>query len=297
MVHNLVRPSQALNLDRSIKFLKDITTLSSLDQTIPYIISPRNTLVETRRPKLHWNKVTGATCYTVKIVTDGKIIWSQQVQGNEFTSSEDLPLEIGKYYSLVVDSDNGRSSQAEPNQSLLLFGLLDSDKQLTIAHGLSLVEQMEVPKDRKIRAEVDIYISHQLSAKAVEILEQKIVHESRQSSLLYQDLGNLYQCMGFYELAEATFKQALALLKEDQLEETISVKTGLADVLTFLNKVDEAQQIKTELDILLAANTGKEPCAAACPGSCGECLYNGDPNQPGKWYGLIPNRRCLTVGC
>lgn len=47
MVHNFVRPSQSLNLDQSIKSLKDITTLSSLDQTIPYIISPRNTLVET----------------------------------------------------------------------------------------------------------------------------------------------------------------------------------------------------------------------------------------------------------
>ena len=81
-----------------------ITKPSGIDQSIPYIISPRQGFLDTKRPKLRWNKVEGATFYKVKIVTtDAKLVWETTVNKAEFNSPEDLPLKPGVDYSLIID--------------------------------------------------------------------------------------------------------------------------------------------------------------------------------------------------
>lgn len=222
---------------------------SQSEQSIPYIIRPRNTLIDTRRPILRWNKVPGATFYTIKIVTDNKIVWERQVKGTEFVSSVDLPLEpTVNYYSLIVESDNGRSSQTEPNQSLLSFGLLDEVKKAEMQNDIDRVKNLNLPDEQEIRALSDIYISYELNVKAIDFLEQKIANESINSPFPYQNLGCLYLCMGFYTLAEKEFDKALPFLpQQEQLSKHITAQREILDVLISRGQNTKANHFQAKL--------------------------------------------------
>ncbi len=270
------------------------TKRSGIDQSIPYVISPRNTFLDTRQPRLRWNKVKDATNYTVKIVTDSKIIWSKTVKEAEFNSCDDLPLEPGVDYSLIVESDNGRSSEMDSDQSLFLFGLLDEETNVEISKELARIKNLELAEDKKIRSLIDVYTTYGLNTKAIEILEEEISKASFESPLLYQELGNLYQCVGFYDLAEDKYRQALALITEEKVQEKVSAKTELIEVLRFMGRDNEAKIVKAELEAFKSRNLATLNCSASCSGKCGECYKDGNP---GKWYGIEPNRYCLTAGC
>ncbi len=86
---------------------------------VPYILYPRNTLVMDPRPLLRWRD-TGADSYTVSIVSGGEQVWSQSgVGGGEIQYPDDAPtLRPGSDYLLVVQDDDGNSSQEDPARGL-----------------------------------------------------------------------------------------------------------------------------------------------------------------------------------
>lgn len=274
--------------------LKDVIKPSGTDLLIPYVISPRNTFVDTRQPRLRWNKVQGAISYQVKIAAYSKIIWSKTVNETEFNSREPLPLEVGVDYSLIVESDNGRSSEMDSNQSLLLFRLLDEETKLAVSQELSQANNLELPEDKKIRAIIDIYTTYGLNTKAIEILELEMVKASLKSPILHQELGNLYQCVGFYHLAEEQYRQALALLTDEQVQAKISALTELKEILSLMGRDNEAKIMKAARDTFKLRNLARVDCSADCEGKCGECFKDGNP---GKYVGIGANRRCTTAGC
>lgn len=233
-----------------------MTKPSGTDQSIPYIISPRKTGLDTRQPRLRWNKVIGATNYTVKIVTDSKIIWSKTVKEAEFNSCDELPLEAGVSYSLIVESDNGCSSETDSDRSLLEFQLLDEDKIKSLADDVKKITDLGLSVDEETLELANLYFGKKygLVAKATEILEQRIAADS-QTSEIYVTLGNLYLVGGLCSLAEERYRKALELIKpEIELEQQIIAKAGLATLCTLLGNEKEAnslmQQRKTHLEAL-----------------------------------------------
>ncbi len=227
--------------------LLDMIKRSETDPSIPYVISPRKTFLDTRRPKLRWNKVKGANSYTVKIVTDSKIIWEQTVKETEFNSRDDLPLEPGVDYSLIVESDNGSSSKMDSDKSSISFQLLDEDKIKSLANEEKKITELGLTDDEETLELADLHFSESgLIAKAIEILEQRIAAAS-QTSEIYVTLGNLYRFVGLYSLAEERYRKALELIKPGiELEEQIIAQAGLAIICTLLGNETEANRLKQD---------------------------------------------------
>ena len=227
---------------------KSITKPSGIDGSIPYVVSPRNTFIDTNRPKLRWNKVKGATSYTVKIVRNSEIVWEKTVEQPETNISNKLPLESGVDYSLIVESDNGHSSKMDLDVSSISFQLLDKDKIKSLANDEKKITDLELTDDEEALELAHLYFGKKygLVAKATELLEERIAAGS-QTSEIYVTLGNLYQVGGLYDLAEARYRTALDLAKPKQeLEEQIIAKAGLAQILTSMGNEEEANRLMQE---------------------------------------------------
>lgn len=90
--------------------------------SIPYILYPRGTAILEPRPVLRWND-TGASSYTVQIWNNdtGETILSEmKATQNSLAYPTDAPiLKPGTRYLLVViDNDNEKSSNSDPNKGL-----------------------------------------------------------------------------------------------------------------------------------------------------------------------------------
>ena len=235
--------------EKSIMDLKDMTKPSGTDQSIPYVISPRLGFLDTRRPKLRWNKVKGATSYTVKIVADSKIIWEQTVKEAEFNSSDDLPLKAGVDYWLIVESDNGRSSQMDSDQSKLKFQLLDEDKIKSLPDDVKKITDLGLTDDEETLELANLYFGKKygLITKAIEMLDKRIAANS-QTSEIYVTAGNLNRVAGLNSFAKEQYKKALQLIKSGkELEEEILAKTGLSEICILLGNEKEANRLKQEV--------------------------------------------------
>ncbi len=277
---------------KSIMSLKDMTKPSGTDQSIPYLISPRLGFLDTRRPKLRWNKVKGTTSYTVKIVADSKIIWEQTVKEAEFNSCEDLPLEVGVDYSLIVESDNGRSSEMDSDRSKLKFQLLDKDKIKSLPDDVKKITKLGLTDDEETLELANLYFGQKygLLAKATEILEQRIAANS-QTSEVYVEAGNLYRVVGLYSLAEERYRKALALIKPGiELEEQIIAKAGLAEICTLWGKEKEAAVLMQERNEDLKALSINRQSGAMTEASRARaiarssCNCQDDLGRPGKSF-------------
>ncbi|MDJ0531223.1 MAG: hypothetical protein QNJ70_01795 [Xenococcaceae cyanobacterium MO_207.B15] len=227
---------------------KDTTKPSGTDPSIPYVISPRKTRLDTRQPRLRWNKVKDANYYTVKIFKDSEIVWQKEVKEAEFNSCEALPLEAGVSYSLIVESDNGYSSKTDSDRSLLEFQLLDEDKIRSLPDDAKKITDLGLSVDEETLELANLYFGQKygLLAKATEILEQRIAADS-QTSEIYVTLGNLYLVVGLCSFAEEQYRKALALINpEFELEEQIIAKAGLAKICTLLGHGKEAEVLMQE---------------------------------------------------
>ena len=298
MVNDFAQTYPSAREEKSkISNLESKSQSSGTNASIPYVISPRNTFVDTRRPQLRWNPVIGAISYTVKIVADAEIVWQKEVEEAEYNSPKDLPLKVGVVYSLIVESDNGRSSKMDSNTSKAKFQMLEDEKNAELSNKIEGVKNLNLTEERKVHLLVDAYTEYGLNAKAIDILEAKITNESLETSLICLELAHLYDVVGFYQLAEEKYRKALSLATDEELRVKISAKIQLTELLVLTGREHEAKKIKAELDILKSGNLEQLTSQKECSGRCGECYYNDDPNDPGKWYQEIGHRICRTIGC
>jgi hypothetical protein len=64
-----------------------------MNPLIPYIISPRCTLVLNPLPMLRWNGVPGASRYTVSLIGDEDVLWETDVSETEVVYSGEPALD------------------------------------------------------------------------------------------------------------------------------------------------------------------------------------------------------------
>ncbi len=275
---------------------QNITKPSGIDQSIPYLIIPRQGFLDTRQPQLRWNQVKDATAYTVKIVRGSEIVWQKEVKEAEFNSSEDLPLEPGVDYSLIVEADNGRSSEMDSEISSTSFQLLDEDKIKSLADDVTQITALGLSVDEEALELANLYFGgkYGLIAKATDILEQRIAAGS-QTSEVYVTVGNLYRVVGLYSLAEKRYRKALALIKPGmELEEQIIAKAGLAEICTLLGDEKEAKVLMQERkEALKALSSDRQSRARASARSSCNC----DKNPQGKYEGILINGLCYLNLC
>ena len=237
--------------------------LGGANPNIPYIISPRRSLLLDSKPTLRWNGVPGAASYTVSLTGATGFTWEQQVSDTQITYTGEPSLEPGIFYSLVIKAATGESSQDEKASGLgfMLLNVTDIEKvktdikQITKreladndeAQALALasiyndyVLTSESAKAYNLNAE-DIE-TYSLSVKAIEVLED-LIQKNNKTPSVHRLLGDLYWHSGLQLLAEAQYIKVVELADTTKdLEELAQARFKLAEIYTVIGDLDKAYQ-------------------------------------------------------
>jgi hypothetical protein len=183
---------------------------SAQTASIPYVLSPRHTFIQTEHPLLRWHpSATGTVTYTVQVRSHA-LDWQTETATFELPYPNDAPrLEPGESYNLTVVDPSNRSSEEEQAALDLSFVLLSREEIEAVqslaeqARGLGLDER----GTNFLLAE--IYASHHLRAEAIALLEELAVEEE-DAPTVYRRLGDLYLEVGLYSEAKGAYESALA---------------------------------------------------------------------------------------
>jgi hypothetical protein len=208
------------NLDDAYAMLRSedsIPQAGGVDPQIPYAISPRLTYVDTPRPALRWNRVGGASSYTVRILKQrGRMLWQKKdvpAAGIPMPYPNDAPsLRWGVSYLVAVETDQGASSLYDPG-ACSGFQVLDEDEIQEIKTRVSQIAGLtKLTSVEKAVVEAYVYRQHHLISAAIEKLDS-LVKLGTQSALVCHTLGELYAKVGLNLHAEDRYRKAQALYK------------------------------------------------------------------------------------
>ena len=233
--------------------------LGGLENSLPYLISPRNSILLTNKPTFRWNPVKGATKYFVELSNGNQVIWVSQVSKNEVVYDGDRTLETGVFYALRITTDTGASS-AQEKGAYVRFIILDSAEAQLLKNEIEDIEQGDFTAIAKSLLLVDYYRNYVLPAtnlpkynlteknyrnyslrnEAIVTLEN-LVDGGVESPLLYRLLGDLYRESGLANLAIENYQKAIVGANSPQwLEDKSKAQYGLADIYVVLDKNEEA---------------------------------------------------------
>jgi len=206
-------------------------TAGGVDVNIPYLISPRHTLLLDGKPILRWNAVAGAKVYRVTVMGPKGVVWEVQTQESQVVYGG-KPLEPGAAYSWTVKTDGGKSSLEDRGTdgtvaTALDFRVLRSDEAMAVR---AMTTQLGTRKSETIALMVaDLYgdytvpmktiaayglsqktvETYSLSGEAIAVLEAQ-VKAGKGSPILYRKLGDLYWQTGLIRLAGNAYEKAIA---------------------------------------------------------------------------------------
>lgn len=210
------------------------------NETIPYIISPRNTALLTNRPLLRWNEVPGATRYQVRVQDAGLTLdWQTKTSNTQIEYSGKPPLKLGSNYSLIVETDKGESSEEEQGNDLS-FTLLDAQKAQSVRTEVAQLKQQQLTQEAEGLALAYLYQSYDLKAEAIELLEG-LVKQGSQTAAVSELLGDLYLQVRLSQQAKSHYLKALEIAKRtENFEGQAQAQVGLGEAYYELNNKDKA---------------------------------------------------------
>lgn len=220
-----------------------------INPEIPYVISPRMTYVLNDRPALRWNKVAGATRYTVGLHGSAGLEWQADVNSTMIQYPRTAPtIERGVRYRVTVRADNGRTS-LEDGGAYLGFQLLNQERVKEVESRAAVISaSKDLTDEAKILALADLYSNQYLQVEAISLLEE-LTTNGRPSAIVYQNLGELYASIGLNLLARSRYSKALELFSGVQDQESITeTQTKLAKLRLNTDGSSSGDQIITPGD-------------------------------------------------
>jgi hypothetical protein len=203
----IAQSSKAVEIAQSCgqRIGRTVAPRGPLDPLVPYVISPRQTLLLSDRPVFRWNAVPGSDRYTVQLRNGETVVWTQQISTHElaYPASEE-GLKPGIDYTLVIQSSNGHSSQEDTVASSFQVLAEPEVEQIRQAETL-FANQSNSDATALIKAR--FYQGAGLDAEAIATLE-KHLQQGSQSPKLYRQLGELYVQSGLNLIAENYLRQA-----------------------------------------------------------------------------------------
>ena len=222
-----------------------IGEIGGKDAQIPYLISPRRSLILTSTPTLRWNPVAGATQYTVQIKNAQGIVWQTQVKTPQVTYPGPPALTPSIPYTVIIKTNTGKSSESEFGSQFLL---LRSAELKTVQAETNLITQIDASPEIKALRLADYYASYQLpeptayeltektvkdyrlSANAIDTLET-LLKISKPTPLIYRKLGTLYTNIGVTLPAEQAYLKAIdSIQSPEDLEEWTLTAVALGEL-------------------------------------------------------------------
>ncbi|MBW4469569.1 MAG: hypothetical protein KME45_04105 [Stenomitos rutilans HA7619-LM2] len=243
---------------------QDFNAEGGLDASIPYLITPRHSLLLSAKPLLRWHMVADASNYRVEVSSPTGTVGQAQTKDTQIAYAG-KPLEPGLVYTLVVMTNTDRSSREDTTPSGELAQALDfrvlrpaeaTDVQIITAKLLrgkpinettalmlaTYYDDYVLPANAIAAYELtpDNYQTYSLSAEAIAVLETQLQKEPR-SSVLYRTLGDLYWQTGLIRLAGNAYNTAIAQMQSpEDLEEWTLAYYGLGQVYATLK---DSQQL------------------------------------------------------
>ncbi|MFL7808031.1 MAG: tetratricopeptide repeat protein [Anaerolineae bacterium] len=177
------------------------------DSSIPYILSPRHTFLQSERPLLRWHpSESGTVVYTVHVWGDS-VDWQTETSATELRYPDDAPaLRPGVSYHLTVIDSDGHSSEEEKTALDLSFVLLSPDIEAAVQALVTQAQGLGLSQRAAHLLESQIYDGHDLRADAIALLEE--MAPSQDAPGVYRRLGNLYLEVGLYTEAAESFDLA-----------------------------------------------------------------------------------------
>jgi tetratricopeptide (TPR) repeat protein len=240
-------------------------TLGGVDAAIPYLITPRHSLLLSATPLLRWNAVAGATDYTVEVTGPAGVMWTMHTQASQIVYAGKA-LEAGVPYSVSIHTNTGQSSQAdrapgsEQQAANLEFRLLrkaeadqvkaevakiapgalsNEAEVLTLA---SLYGNYVLPESvvQAYQLPSDTFATYSLTSEAIALLESWL-QQGKPSPLIHRTLGNLYWQTGLVNLAQAQYLKAIDLVQgPEDLEDWTLAQYSLGQVAAALDDAKQA---------------------------------------------------------
>ncbi|MEM8642640.1 MAG: tetratricopeptide repeat protein [Cyanobacteria bacterium P01_G01_bin.54] len=188
-------------------------------ETIPYVLSPRRTLLLNAQPRLRWQPIAAADYYRVIVLNEmtGQVVWEVKSPTAELDYAGPR-LVVGQEYSLEIHAYTAESdvpiatSLKEPH--FATFALLGADQRAALQAQTQRIEQTVTDPEQQQRQLANLYLRNGLFIEGMQLLEDQ--WQSQTNAALAVRLGNLY----FYELrlpleAQAYYEQAVAQSADD----------------------------------------------------------------------------------
>jgi hypothetical protein len=222
-----------------------IGEMGGKDAQIPYLISPRRSLILTPTPTLRWNPVAGATQYTVQIKNAQGIVWQTQVKTPQVTYPGTTALTPGIPHTVIVKTNTGKSSESELGSQ---FFLLRSAELQTIKAETNLITQIDASPEIKALRLAEYYANYELPEPTAYGLTEKTVKDyslsndaidtletllktSKPTPLIYRKLGTLYTNIGVTLPAEQAYLKAIDSIESpEDLEEWTLTALSLGEL-------------------------------------------------------------------
>jgi len=212
---------------------------------IPYIISPRHTLLLPDKPLiLRWNPVADATRYTVIIKSPSEYIWETEVSENKVLYSGKIPLKTGVRYTVIIHSDTEVSSLDEESpfskQDYLGIGfalISQSQQQEIFAKSEELTQKLD--GEARVLSIAELYQQEGLNMEAIAILES-FIESGNYTAAIYQMLGKIYEQIQLPGLAKDYYLESAKLTGIDDVAGSAKVEAALGEVYATLGSKEEA---------------------------------------------------------
>lgn len=234
---------------------------------IPYIITPRYTLLLNDKPTLRWNPIEGATSYTVRLYGRPKVngvvgrkvqLWQTQVSGTQVVYAGEQPLQPRVDYWLVVVANNGQSSeqekcpsevynpQARDGVSGCKFQLIGADEALALRVAVEESQQLDATEEEKAIAVANEYAAYNLYAEAIATLEALVAKDST-TPVVYRTLGDFYGTTGLNLLAQQHYLKAIELASTQRNSwEKVTAQDHLGALYVVMNQKNDALRLWQE---------------------------------------------------
>ncbi len=232
------------------------SSVRGIDDEVPYILFPRQTLILDDRPLLRWHD-TGGSNYRVSIEASGEPIWSvADVTGTELRYPDTAPaLEPGKTYQLVVqDTDTGRSSLEDSTRGTG-FRLASEEERDAIAEQQAQIAALDELDDAEQQLAIAVYLISQSrddppafgywGAAWLRLEEAAQVHDTPP---VWRWQGEALRAMRLPNEAEHAYQQALQQAEaQGNIEEQAAALAGLWYITDERNYFDKAISLYEEL--------------------------------------------------
>lgn len=187
------------------------------DAAIPYLLEPRATLVRGPEVMVRWNPVAGVRRYQIWLVRlrDQRLLWGAQVLDAAHTTlPARLALVPGESYRLVVEAENGSSTQLDPSNVQLGFGLLPKTELRQLEQDWAEIQSLRAQKispQSLALLEAGVLEQRGLLAEAISLLTRQERQGLSQEGQL--QLGRLTSLQGLNQRAQEHFRQAARLAR------------------------------------------------------------------------------------